>query len=112
MTEVAGAIAGRHGGEQYMLFLERLFLEGIRLLRRGAGRKHVPLHVDLRGGDQLSQQVSLVERRSLPDLGRQLGGHGGVRLIVMGVMVEDGGIESPVLVELRRELYEISRSIG
>src|SRR5277367_295836 len=73
-----------------MSFFKSLFLESVRLLKRRAGWKGVPLHVQLSGGDYF-------------------GGHGSAGFVVMGVVTKDIRIERPVFIELRGKLDEVAR---
>ena len=54
-----------------MSFLQRLFLERIRLLHGCAGGQCVPLHIELRRGDQLREsRVDVVVGEALPEVER------------------------------------------
>ena len=112
VAEIAGAVTGRHGAQQQMGLLQRLFFEGIRLLQGCAGRKRVPLHVELRSRNQFRELISLIEPRGVFDLGYQIGRHGRAGSVMFGVMREHTRIEGPMFVELRRELHKVSRCRG
>ena len=72
----------------------------------------MPLHIKFSGGYHLGERVTLVEDSCFLDFGSEIRGHRGSRLIVPCIVVEDGGIKRPMLVELRRELHEIARHCG
>ncbi len=112
VREVTGAVAGRDVVESDVLLLEGLLLEGVHVFEGRAGRESVPLHVELGSGEEFGEGVSLVEGARLLDLGGKIGGHGFAGFVVLRVVVEDGGIRGPVLVELRRELDEIAGDGG
>src|SRR5580698_9778046 len=112
VLEIARAIARRHGVHGDVCLVERRLLESIRILQRGTGRQHVPLHVELGCGEELRHVIALVEVLCPLDLRSELRRHDGAGLIVARVMLEDRRVSGPVLVELRGKLDEISRRRG
>ena len=88
---------------------ERRLLKLVGILQRRVDAERVPLHVELGGGQQFGQHVSLVEGLGLFDLRDQFGGHGRAGLVVLGVVRKHRRIAGPVLVELRWEFDKIAR---
>ena len=112
VQKIAGAITRGNVAQGDIGLLQSLFLEVVGVFEWRAGRQRVPLHIELRGGQQFGEVVALVEGFRLLDFGHELRGHGCAGLVVLGVMIEHGGIAGPVLVELRWEFDEIVGHVG
>ena len=71
----------------------------------------MPLHIELRGRDELGERVALVELARLLDLRRPARRHRLASLVVLRVVREHRRLGRPVLVELRRKLDEVARHV-
>src|SRR6267154_4419577 len=70
MREKTGTVTGRNIGNRQASFLQSLSFECVEILQRRAGRKRVPLYVELRGGQHLGQSVALIKSSRLLDFCR------------------------------------------
>ena len=79
---------------------ERLAFEFIRVLGWRVRRQYMPLHIEFGAGESFRQGVAFVEILRLLDLLHQCFRHGGARLVVPRIVIEDARIEGPVFIEL------------
>jgi len=95
-----------------MLALQCGLLERVDIFERSAGGYGVPLHIQLGCGNNLRQQISLVELSGFANLCGEFRGHGLAGLVVLREMIEYLRIAGPMLVELRWEFDEVAGHVG
>ena len=111
VQEVTGTVARRHVAEVEMRPLERFGFEGVGILKGRARRQGVPLKIELGRGENLREQIALVEGLRLYDFCGQRGGHGRTGFVVARVVRKHRRIAGPVLVELRGKLDKVARHL-
>ena len=111
MTEVGGAVPGRHergepgGGED-------LGFEGEHIGDVLSGFERMPRQVEHGRGEVLDRVEALPEPLTVDQRGDELGRHRLTRVDVLGVMGQDLRVEPPHLIELGRELHIVARDRG
>ena len=109
--EVGAVVTRRDFGHVDVEALERRRFECVDVRWNRAVRQRVPGEVEQRSGQDLGHRKALIERLRILDLRHQRRRHRRARLIMFGVVGENGRVERPMLVELRWELDEIARHI-